>query len=612
MYCVSGLGDGVVLVKGLYKLADLLQGQAVNDFKRFEGFHRDLKSLSKSINQFFDSPQHRTLFRKEIKSIRRLLREFFSCIKELRPYLGRHRDGNAFLRCIKKVTWPLHSEKLERLRKDLLFQVDIITKYQQFSLRDELRGPSDTFKLEDPCGMVHTFDLFHISAWELLHEGLLDKLSHKSTALEMVRNHQYLIHKCDPYLKLLTQSWGIEPIREVIKPGEYLRMSVIFPFKERYEKSCPKCGHHWPAELYEETVTCQNCGLWLYFTHSKDAEPDALTQLALRNVKSCKIAEFVTYYLEYDDPERAITHLEKWVCNIIDESPDSAFKLSEAKRPRIEDICRITVCTPVWPDLSQHQASQNASHFINEVTEGLEHTSNYLDSKDLPEMEAAKFISSRMSGTLEEYSIPKFTKAAAKASNSRIPLTLFSNSTHERIRDVAVMAERNRLSFSPEYLDFRCLLWMYLEILQLEAAILHNSAKNLRSFVTSREMVPQQHTLAEKVMHLPLTLLFSPICVGFELSTLLAEQLKKKPPLYLPKAIQHLVENCGNVSAHYYLYGGLSTYFESVEVLDRSFTEMHRIECLRWFEEAMRSSGTIVYSNLSRRGLYDAVKRGYA
>lgn len=125
-----GVGDVVVTGKGIWKVSTLLHGEAVDEFGRFERIHRDLEKLSRFIASSSYDPQHKKLFRRESRKINRLLIEFHDKIRKLRPFLGRHRETN-IRGCFQKIKWPLHSNKLEQIRQDLLSQLNYITMKQQ-------------------------------------------------------------------------------------------------------------------------------------------------------------------------------------------------------------------------------------------------------------------------------------------------------------------------------------------------------------------------------------------------------------------------------------------------------------------------------------------------
>ena len=131
------IGDCFLLIKGLWKLTNLLQGEATASFRRYESKYYQLAGVAESLYQFVreirDQGQD-VRFVTEINNMHRILKKFYSSIQELKPHLGHKRRHFSLLNAIEKVKWPIHSEKLSQLYQDLMSQVAIITLLKQFHI----------------------------------------------------------------------------------------------------------------------------------------------------------------------------------------------------------------------------------------------------------------------------------------------------------------------------------------------------------------------------------------------------------------------------------------------------------------------------------------------
>ncbi|ENH74978.1 hypothetical protein FOC1_g10001049 [Fusarium oxysporum f. sp. cubense race 1] len=537
-----GLGDAVFALKGLWTVTTLLQGEAVDEFGRFERVRRDVQKLSRLIKYFSHDPQHENLFLRESREIERLLSEFREKIRELRPFLGRHRERNV-RGCLHKVRWPLHSKKLEQIRQDLVFQLRMITMKQQFCQKglfnvvSSARRPfmehffmRNSFDLEDPFGEFHRFDFFSVASWEALHEVLLRIFPLGYRGHEIIQSHRYLLHKSDSFAEILCNSPSIRPIRDVIKPQELVVMSG----QAR--------------------------------THP----------VGIRELIRDRIIQIGPV-----PPER-----------------------SRAKRPKIRHFRRVTLCTSQWPEFSQNRTREMATNLLRETTQGLERMKQVLDSEDLPFAKAAALINTRFWFARRNQAFLRFVTSSLRALAHNVPLAVWSLDDTRLLDDFVSRVEAGTLSFITAHLEARCFLWMFWEMLQLEAKILSSCAKLLDTWTCPDNSTRQETPLALKIFSLPHIALLVPWRLTFDLAEDIVEWFGKRQPLYLPTAIQHLITRSGNISLHYYLHGGLSTYARAYRTSgDRLY--------LDWMEEAMRSEGETINTKLTRVQLQSLIEGGY-
>jgi hypothetical protein len=126
----------------------------------------------------------------------------------------------------------------------------------------------------------------------------------------------------------------------------------------------------------------------------------------------------------------------------------------------------------------------------------------------------------------------------------------------------------------------------------------------------SRESYNTKDTSGSKDITLPHISLLIISKLTFDLGEDVVEWLGKRPPSYLPIAIQHLITRSGNILLHYYLYGGLSTYAPDCQTDGERLILVDR-PCLDWMEEAMRSEGETIDSELTKVQIKCLIEGGH-
>lgn len=123
------IGDCHLLIQGLNKGTNLLRGEAVEGFKKYKAIYRQLTGLTDFLHSFLKLHTGWRLcaFAAELEQIQRLLKEFFSSITHLKPYLGKGRRRKSLFGAITKIKWPSYSATFKQLQSDVMAQFQIIT-----------------------------------------------------------------------------------------------------------------------------------------------------------------------------------------------------------------------------------------------------------------------------------------------------------------------------------------------------------------------------------------------------------------------------------------------------------------------------------------------------
>ena len=115
-------------------------------------------------------------------------------------------------------------------------------------------------------------------------------------------------------------------------------------------------------------VSClasENCNLELRFQDSHDNRPDPLTDIALEDLRSSGMREFVQKFMREASLSEGRSapetngnglHLEDWIRDrLADLGPDPT---TPSRQPEVRGFDRVTVCKPQWPELSYHRRYQ--------------------------------------------------------------------------------------------------------------------------------------------------------------------------------------------------------------------------------------------------------------
>ena len=116
-----GLGDIIMLLKGLGRVISTLKKEAVDEFRRYARTYERFVQLVRGLINLAreqDLQDHPDI-KKALRDAKRLLRRYFGRISEFEPHLGPGRVKKSLLGAIAKVKWMRHASMLKELRQDL-------------------------------------------------------------------------------------------------------------------------------------------------------------------------------------------------------------------------------------------------------------------------------------------------------------------------------------------------------------------------------------------------------------------------------------------------------------------------------------------------------------
>jgi hypothetical protein len=136
----------------------------------------------------------------------------------------------------------------------------------------------------------------------------------------------------------------------------------------------------------------------------------------------------------------------------------------------------------------------------------------------------------------------------------------------------------------------------------------------LRKLLNTRacpdDFASQKTPLALRLLRLPHIALFVHWSLTFDLAEDIVEWFGERQPFYLPTAVQHLIMRSGSTSLHYYLNGGTSNYARTYLAFGERMILADGL-CLEWMEEAMRSEGKTINSEVTMVGIQYLIKGGH-
>ncbi|CZS82947.1 unnamed protein product [Fusarium graminearum] len=557
-----GPGDVLLFLRSVSRATTLLRGEAVDEYRTFRRACRDLEMVSRQLMDHHSrDTEHESPFRRQAREIKRLLIQFRYKIEKLDPSLGRYRTGTC-KRVFNKLSWPSHARELGRLQQDLFYQWTIIDwkqKYCQnsFGTVSSVRNlyTKNCFDLEDHFGHVHRLDLLSTDSWKALHDCLTRMFPRGDLGYEIIQSHRYLLHKAEDFADVLCNSPANIPIIDAIKPKQRVMIRCV------------------------QNVVTEELQTFKVQPWNGPARDDSVDVRILIRDKMAQIGPI--------PPER-----------------------SRATRPEIWHFSRVTLCNSQWPQFSDSTSRETASRLLVETRQGLERTTQFLKSQDLPFAWAAALINSRFWFARQEQALLRFVTSSLQALDHTMPRVVTPQNDAQLLDNLVYQLQAGIFDFLPERLEARCFLWMFWEVLQLESKILSSCARLLNTWSCPENYARQETPLIIKALTLPHIALLVPWRLTFDLAEDIVEYFLKKPPKFLPAAVRHLVMNSRSISLHYYIHGELSSYCDGgtnrqnvEEPIDRLY--------LAWMELAMRSEGEIIDSELTRTQIGSLVEGGY-
>lgn len=294
---------------------------------------------------------------------------------------------------------------------------------------------------------------------------------------EIIQSHRYLLHKAEDFADVLCNSPANIPIIDAIKPKQRVMISAIFKKLKTDDRVCPKCRHRRVAnfqgpalEWYVENMqpvaltlftnnSSSGCDLWLRFHDSYSDEPDLLTQIAINNIKSSGKAEFATNYLGSTGPARDDSvDVRILIRDKMAQIGPIPPERSKATRPEIWHFSRVTLCNSQWPQFSDSTSRETASRLLVETRQGLERTTQFLKSQDLPFAWAAALINSRFWFARQEQALLRFVTSSLQALDHTMPRVVTPQNDAQLLDNLVYQLQAGIFDFLPERLEARCFL----------------------------------------------------------------------------------------------------------------------------------------------------------
>ncbi|KAK0616727.1 hypothetical protein B0T14DRAFT_497898 [Immersiella caudata] len=285
-----GLGpnDVFLLGRAVYQASRQLAGEAVEDYEECARTCRrftELVKLYEPLLVLYREPAVRDLYR----DVHEILRKFLCKINCYKPLLGRNRQRWSFRSAVAKLVWPVHSEALRQLSRDLQDKIQLINSFylvQTIQLPQSnpiLHQPRPSrFILEDASGRVRSMPFSDVGTWDDLQQCLVRIYPD----LAVIASKSYIFNNTTIRQDILPSSPLIRPLREVVADDERLVMSVILPLGGYLTKRSLKCSRRCELLQNRAEATCSRCGRWVKIHDSFDDEADSLTKIALDAIRA--------------------------------------------------------------------------------------------------------------------------------------------------------------------------------------------------------------------------------------------------------------------------------------------------------------------------------------
>ncbi|KAK0642973.1 hypothetical protein B0T16DRAFT_391579 [Cercophora newfieldiana] len=207
----------------------------------------------------YREPAVRGLYR----DVHKILRMFLRKIDCYKPLLGRNRKRWSVRSALAKLRWPVHSEALRQLSRDLQDKIQLINSFyliQTIQLPQSnpfLHQPRPSrFILEDASGRVRSMPFSDVGTWDVstfhgltLLQDLQQCLVRLYPELAVIESKSYIFNNTTTRQDILPSSPLIQPLREVVADDERLVMSVILPLGGYLTKRSLKCSRRSEDQL---------------------------------------------------------------------------------------------------------------------------------------------------------------------------------------------------------------------------------------------------------------------------------------------------------------------------------------------------------------------------
>ncbi|KAH0423553.1 nadp: d-xylose dehydrogenase [Colletotrichum camelliae] len=474
-----GIGDCVLILRGLVRCWSLLRGEAVDGFAEHAEAYKSFYNGARYLRRFLkaEGKEMEPHLREELTSLNRLLKDFLARIQQLQTSLGEDREKKGFRRILQKIRWPLYDKILSEICQNLSFKFHMIKFIVDLNNGPPAVGPN--FVLVDARCKPHGLSMAGVKCWDYLATFIERVFCTGGQSCLAVKNGSYILRNNTTEDMFLLNSPSVPPWENSIKEGDEIEMSMLFPNHTDYNNVCPKCKRPWSSPLSVE-MFCTRCGLSVRFMDSFDDEPDPITSLALKDIRRTGLRLFFEETLIGSGetaPERMKIHK---ACYEQITSALIRYKKDLGSRPKaparndkseIKDFRQITLCSEQWPDLVR--AVSAASWNDNRARAIIHGLKRFLEAKNFPIRRLASIINNRM-GTRRNYETT-FLQSIIDASTDRQTLWVPPQEFMSSLQDYIYCARDTKAQHSTSVIRLRCLLWIYSETLELHADLIRTS-----------------------------------------------------------------------------------------------------------------------------------------
>ncbi|KAF5527414.1 hypothetical protein CGCA056_v001739 [Colletotrichum aenigma] len=617
-----GIGDCVLILRGLVKCWSLLRGEAVNGVAEHAEAYKSFCNGARSLRRYLKA-EGRELephLDEEITSLNRLLKDFLARIKKLQSSLGEECEKKGFGRIVQKMRWPLYDKILSGLCQKLSFKFDMIKFIVDLDNRSSVRlmnlcppaglsrppdlGPK--FVLVDARSEYHGLSMAGVKSWDDLATFIDRVFCVDSQSCLAVKNRSYILRNNTTEEMVLLNSPCIPPWEDSVKDGHELEMSMLFPDHTDYNSFCPKCKKPWSSPLSVE-MFCTKCGLSARFLDFFDNEPDPVTSLALKDIRRTGLRVFFEETMlgigargppKMKNQEMPYEQTINALIKCRDELGSRPVAPSRNNRSGIKDFRRITFCSDQWPDLAK--ATEVARSSVKRLRAAIQGLKRYSEARSacFPMDVFASLLNSRILDARRDLEMKAFFKSIVDAFSARqtlwMPPAAFFSSLEEYIWCARDANARDVASV----IRLRCLLWTYEETLALDADLKRGFFDHFSHWAASKGAVDDSGLLINTLFGIA----FSPHALVTRLTVDVVADIvglfREGDPVHILACLPLLIKDSAELVVMHILDGNLAAYFRKARTSRDSTVRQLNQASKEWLESTIESRGeTLVHDS---------------
>ncbi|KAI5458639.1 hypothetical protein BGZ63DRAFT_456448 [Mariannaea sp. PMI_226] len=557
----------------LYKIIKFFKKGAVTTYMEYLQVYKDFRKEAKLLKQHAKNDKY---LQERLRVTKKLLHEFSHSIKELSPYLDKARNRGRPSRLktfVAKLKWANRAEQVEDLQKTLEKHFNHFMRLRfhiigALMLGVRLPAPPKLleigphFRFETASREVYSLPLSKITSLEDLHEWLLDVFDRYEAGRKFIEDKSYVLRNTNTNRDILPSGPCASPFPDLISKDHRVEMSIVVTNSHvsQRTKTCPKCettGNQW--DRHKTEVTCSKCGLCIRFlsrssTVPDPLQPDPLTKVALDDIRAKGIGEFFKSQSFRLPKCSTAVDMECWLESKISETSSYAGPYPCTENNRIASdpwvFRRVVVCNTQWPADSSWSNIERAETSMSDTINTLK---NWIEKIDA----GHGLVGYRLGrGIGFEACDPvsgdeDLLRQAAERYDHRQPRLKRTSTLRQRF---GIEEETFTNQFLPAVVLLRCLLWLYADILSVEAKVLRACSVALDACAPERGF-----TEYDKVEETLSFFVIPPVVLGRirVIPIDVARAFRIPRPRYIPAAICQLVARSRDLSIHYHLNGNL-------------------------------------------------------